>query len=338
MRTPFPSLTRCCRHSTSRRATRTRAPSSRNSRTIASSGAECDDAANLGVWKASANDAVGQSSALTPALSVPNQSSVAPPETAAEKAPTLEPNTGTDDSARVTRRPGKRQPPRPPQWWDTQAIALSPASLSTHIALPPLLAARIDRAIVAAALGTHVEEGDVDLDRLITVVAAGLPIQSVPRQAVTDTAARRASACRCGSGDGPVPQDINYLIERLRAIAPSDLLTIEPFLGCPSRGDDAVSSLRAGWAPPPRGTPVIVVTDLGIGGPLHGRDRATQEEWLVFARSVRLAGHPLIGFIPYEPRRWPSRLARTMTLLHWSERTRIGSVKRAMREASRVRL
>jgi hypothetical protein len=82
---------------------------------------------------------------------------------------------------------------------------------------------------------------------------------------------------------------------------------------------------------------VVVITDLGIGGPVLSDDRAPVTEWLAFARRVVASRHPLIAFVPYEARRWPPRLARTMTLLHWSERTTVGEVRRAIREAFRTR-
>jgi hypothetical protein len=172
---------------------------------------------------------------------------------------------------------------------------------------------------------------------LIERLAGGQPIDAVPRQLMQTLRRGARVLIDAGPGMDPYRQDITQLVERFQAIALSDLVKVEPFLGCPSRGADASGEPQPSWSPPPPGTPVVVVTDLGIGGPIRSRDRATPSEWLAYARVVRAAGHPLIGFIPYEPRRWPPRLARTMTLLHWSERTRIGAVKRAMREASRAR-
>jgi hypothetical protein len=293
---------------------------------------------NLGPWKASADAAVGHATAERSALSVPSQSSVASPDVDSPPPGALTVlDIPSEQTARVTRVFGERRTPRPPQWWETHEDIQAEPAAAAAIPVPPLLAPRIDRAIVAAALATYVEEGDVDVDLLIERVASGEAIETVPRQVVQTLRRGAQVLIDAGPGMDPYRQDVSRLIDRFKAIARSDLVMVEPFLGCPSRGDDGSDEAQSRWSPPPPGTPVVVVTDLGIGGPIRGRDRATPLEWLAFARSVRAAGHPLIGFVPYEPRRWPPRLARTMTLLHWSERTRIGTVKRAMREASRAR-
>ena len=76
------------------------------------------------------------------------------------------------------------------------------------------------------------------------------------------------------------------------------------------------------WQPPPRDTPIVMVTDLGIGGPVIAEDRTVNGRVAgVRAPRVGLSGCPLLALVPYEARRWPPSLARAMTLLHWSERT-----------------
>ena len=77
------------------------------------------------------------------------------------------------------------------------------------------------------------------------------------------------------------------------------------------------------------------VTDLGIGGPMLDRERPRTADWLAFARCALEAGHVLVAFVPYEATRWPRRLLRVMTLVHWSERTTVGAVRRALRDARR---
>jgi hypothetical protein len=75
------------------------------------------------------------------------------------------------------------------------------------------------------------------------------------------------------------------------------------------------------------------VTDLGIGGTALDDDHPTPGEWLQFAYQSRREGHLLLALVPYEATRWPPKLSRIMTLIHWSERTTVGAVRRAMRDA-----
>ncbi len=126
----------------------------------------------------------------------------------------------------------------------------------------------------------------------------------------------------------------NLLVRHLDDILGDDSLEVLSFAGCPSRGMGSGPRLTwRPWTSRRLGTPVVVVTDLGIGGPLMDPDRATVSEWLRFARRVREATCELIALVPYEAGRWPPVLARAMSVIHWSERTSVGSVRRARREA-----
>jgi len=87
------------------------------------------------------------------------------------------------------------------------------------------------------------------------------------------------------------------------------------------------------WRAARPGTPLVVVTDLGISGPAVNADRADVGEWLRFAQLVRESGSELIALVPFEAGRWPPALARAMTMIHWSERTNVGAVRRARHES-----
>jgi hypothetical protein len=144
----------------------------------------------------------------------------------------------------------------------------------------------------------------------------------------------------------PYRQDQMHLVDALDDILGDDQFAIYSFVGCPTRGilpspgNEKANRRRRDrrsvpWKPPAPGTPLLAVTDLGIGGPLLDDDRATVAEWVSFADRVHRAGFTLIGLVPYQALRWPPPIARAMTLLHWSERTTAGAFRRAMRDATR---
>jgi hypothetical protein len=212
-----------------------------------------------------------------------------------------------------------------------------------EIAEPPAPLSLFSRAqrrgILSAALSTYVDEGGIDLDTAIESLAALRPLTRVPRT-LTPTLRRGAQLLiDRGAGMDPFLADQDGLIRQLGDILSEHRLEILYFMECPTRGvADRLGGRRWPWRAPPGKIPVLLVTDLGIGGPLFAEDRATVREWLHFSQIARGLGHTPIGLVPYEARRWPPLLARAMALLHWSERTTAGEVRRATRDRLVCRL
>jgi len=280
---------------------------------------------NIGAMKPSTNDAVS-SSASSPGAGSRAQ---AVPETPGPD-PRAQPMTGID--ARRTKT--GTGPPPPPDWADLREETLPATSRGATQLPPPLFAPPRGRAILSTTLATVVNEGDVDLDRVVEQLADGQMLRQLPR--LPSLTLRRGVQLLVDRGPGidPFRGDIEGLSRHLDDILSDDRLEIASFAGCPSRGVGTGS--RQEWLPwksKGQGTPVVVVSDLGIGGPNSDPDRGTVGEWLRFARQVREAGCELIALVPYEAARWPPRLSRAMSVIHWSERTSVGSVRRARHEA-----
>jgi hypothetical protein len=200
--------------------------------------------------------------------------------------------------------------------------------------VPPLFGPPRGRAILSTTLATTVLEGEIDVERIVRDVSNGRPVRHLPRR--PSLTLRRGVQLLLDHGPGMDPYrfDRERLVHSLDAILSDDRLEVLDFVACPAR--NAGKGTRddwTAWKPPAAGTPVVVVTDLGIGGSALDDERASPAEWLEFAHHVRSKGCVLIGLIPYEAGRWPPALARAMTLIHWSERTTVGSVRRAMRDA-----
>jgi len=189
------------------------------------------------------------------------------------------------------------------------------------------------RGILSAALATYVNEGEIDLFVVIESLAALRPLTSLPRNPSRTLRRGVQLLIDRGVGMDPFLADQDGLIQQLDDILNDDRLEVLYFAECPTRGvSDRPAGPRRPWRAPPSRVPVLIVTDLGIGGPLLADDRASIREWLRFAQRVRTLGHRPIGLVPYEARRWPPLLARAMVLLHWSERTTARAVHRLTRE------
>ena len=224
-----------------------------------------------------------------------------------------------------------------PSWLDRPGDVLGPANA---VGEPPRKRALFDRlsrrGILSATLATLVAEGEPDIDEVVRIVGDGRPLQRVPRLPTATVRAGAQLLLDIGSGMDLFLEDQQQIVDALDDILADDRLEVFYFAGCPGRG--VGTGPRADWlpwTPPPRGVPVVVLTDLGIGGPVLDDDRAGPAEWLRFARHVRSEGHPLIALVPYEASRWPPALARDLVVVHWSERTTVGAVRRTIRHAWR---
>jgi hypothetical protein len=225
----------------------------------------------------------------------------------------------------------------PPEGLNESSKTLDTESEPSSVApTPPLFRRVVRRGILAATLSTLVPEGDLDTDRILRTICDGQPIERLPR--LPRATMRRGVQVlleRSPSMD-PFRQDQCDLVKALTDILTADRLEVLYFAASPFRGvgSGARSTWRE-WKPPPRGTPILAVTDLGIGGPMIEEDRPSPGEWLRFARRAEIAEHLLIALVPYEVVRWPPTLARAMPIIHWSERTTAGQIRRAIRDAER---
>ena len=285
-------------------------------------------APTVGVWQPS-------STSVAPRV-VPEQSTIATP-------PTLLPEPQQPITPRPAARRGRTvitpvqaesATPTVPGWLATAGRTLPPAVLDRDSVISePLFAGPTRRAILTAALSTLVHEGDIDVEGVVAMLTDARPLRHVPRLAMPTL--RRGTQVLVDTGPGldPYRSDVDQILEAFDDVLADDRMTVAFFNRCPLQGVSSPQGDLRSWEPPSSGTTVVVISDLGIGGPVLG-DRASVSEWLDFARAVRTSGHTLVGLVPYEARRWPPRLARAMVLLHWSERTTAGEVRRAMREAA----
>jgi hypothetical protein len=225
-----------------------------------------------------------------------------------------------------------------PEWWpELKPMAPSPPArlLTDDIAgsaPQPLLRPGWQRAIFAEIAATSFPEGEPDTRTMVDRVAALQPITEIPRRPVRSI--RRGLCCFVDHGDGmrPFSMDQDGVVQGLRMVVGRDALTVRPFRRTPmQRPVDDEESVQ----PPPRGQPLLVVTDLGIGRPRFSDDPATPAEWLRFAHEARRNSNRVIALVPYPPSRWPRLLRRSMAVLFWDPATSPRTVSAELRRRSR---
>ncbi|WP_327065451.1 hypothetical protein [Kitasatospora sp. NBC_01302] len=196
----------------------------------------------------------------------------------------------------------------------------------------PLLAPRSTSAVLQAALSRAAWEGELDIARTVHRLATGRPLAQVPRHGVPTLRFGVQVLVDLGLGMEPFHRDQQELIGQVRNTVGRERTEIRYFEHSPLRG--AGAGARLSWeeySPPPRGTRVLVLSDLGLGGPALDRHRSTPGEWQALAARLARAGCTAVGFIPYPPGRWPRWASEVMELVHWDRRTTVGRVGRRRR-------
>lgn len=268
-----------------------------------------------------------------------------PPPTPLPSPPPPPPSFATpppkEDSSQSRLEPSRREVELwlpPPEVAPLQQATAS-AGVPPEPAVEPLFRPNWTRAILSSALSTNGDDGPLDFDRIVEALGrAEIParLPRLPRPTTrrgVQLLVDKAEAMTLFAGDQALLQ------QAARNAIGSDNVKVLRFAGCPSRGvrANAGEDWRP-YAPPLPGTPVLLLTDLGIGRPMFADERADAREWLSFAAQVGRAGCPLVAFVPYAPRRWPRALRRAMTIVEWDRRTSAVTIRGLMGRAHQVRV
>jgi len=197
-------------------------------------------------------------------------------------------------------------------------------------ALPfrPLLPPRTAASVVAAAVRTWGPGSRIDERRTVDKLARGHPIREFPRRPRLSLNRGVQVLVDLGDALDPYGRDQQYVVDLVQRTVGPEATTVGSFENCPSRG--------VWMLPRPatlRGRPVLVLTDLGLGGPLVQPARASVAEWCRYARARARAGSPVIALVPYPLDRAYRAASRRIAVVPW-DRASISAVQNARRRAS----
>lgn len=204
--------------------------------------------------------------------------------------------------------------------------------------LEPLFFPRWMRGILSAGLATNSEIGEVDVNRVVKILASGKSVEELPL--LSSPTLTRGVQLLIDRSHGMMPfiRDQIRLHEEILDVVGSDRVKTLRFVGCPTRGaGDGPKDKWSTYSPPLTGAPVLLLTDLGIGKPSLSDERAGVNEWLEFAHLVRKAKCPLIAFVPYDESRWPPALKNHMSIIQWDRNTTAITVSNKLKWVREVR-
>jgi hypothetical protein len=225
-----------------------------------------------------------------------------------------------------------RRPEPPPELLRVPLLPEEPVP-AARVGLPlePLFNPRWSRHIVSGALSVRRPEGPLDVEAICRHVGRGEAFRQVPRRLWPTLRRRLHVLVDYGEGMEPYHRDQSQLLEALRKVVGLPRMKVFGFVGHPSRG--VGNGLVLDWQPyhwPESGTAVLLLSDLGLA-PIRVREgKVTVSEWVAFVRHLSLAGSPVLCITPHDPKRFPQRLRRWVTVIRWDRSTSPGKIRRLL--------
>lgn len=199
--------------------------------------------------------------------------------------------------------------------------------------LVPLFRPQWTRGILSTALATWADECFLDIEAVTEILAKCEEVERLPT--VASRTLGRGVQLLLDKSQAMMPfiRDEAWMLREIRNVVGADKVEVLRFVGSPVRGAGAGPKPWPAYQPPPPGTPVVVLSDLGICQPTLAADWADEDEWLTFAGLVHRASCPLIVLVPYKASRWPRTLTRMMTIVHWDRGTSVANVAALLKES-----
>ncbi len=229
--------------------------------------------------------------------------------------------------------PVDRLPPIAPRWSpDTRDDTVTPLRLtevdsSPPLAPVPLLSPLAGRFIVQELIISRRPGPVPDIDRLVEAMARGEIPQPIPWQESRTLARGAQVLVDYGEGMEPFAGDQRALVELVRRLAGEALVEVQTIHESPDPRDPVDP-----WTPPPPGTPVLALTDLGLAGRIEQRTPDLVAAWRSAASTLARRGSSLTVLTPYPPARYPTPLASAICLVRWDRPTTTAQARRVRRE------
>lgn len=247
----------------------------------------------------------------------------------AERLDTKEPIQPFDKSQEWTRLLSKLEPTKQSTtsddspWWNDSApifVSITPPPEPQR----PLLGRLQRRALLSIALSVDVNEGPVDIDRIVRTFSEGRPLRALPylkRRTLRyglEVLVDRAPWLE------PFFLEQTQILAYLKALLPTDRLRVQRCLGGPQEHKTQLSRLRQGprMVIHPR-APVLALSDLGLGFRYLSVPPPAVDVWADYAQKLTQRGRTLLALVPYERDRWHSPVGATVRALPWSDRTTV---------------
>jgi hypothetical protein len=216
-------------------------------------------------------------------------------------------------------------------WWLRVPALPRPSGPGTPAPIyEPLLAPRQAPAVLATLCSTMRPTGRIDIGPVVEHMARRRPIRRLPRHARPTLARGVRVSADAGEGLKAFLQDRQQVVSALKLLIGEALVEVGWFL------DDPLGESHPGKAPAP-GTPVLLLTDLGIGGGGARRRWPKPDHLRELSRQLAAQDSPVLALVPYPPDQWPPGLSNSIGMVFWDRRTTVSDVRAARRSPRMAR-
>lgn len=238
---------------------------------------------------------------------------------------------GSPVAALLQALPAQAMLDAPPPWMAPGAPALAKGPVLPRTPHDPLFNPASARALGAAVAAARVADGELDIPLLVERLASGEPPRSLPRRQVWTLRHGLQVLVDQGAGMQPWQPDVQQLLAQLARLLGAERLQVlgfdtEPLQGCWADGADQPGR----WPLPPAGTPVLLLSDLGISRPPGTLQRGSARRWQPFARAAAQADASVRLLVPFAPSRWPVGLPPAWRVLCWHRPATVAAVRRLL--------
>jgi hypothetical protein len=245
----------------------------------------------------------------------------------------------TDAPRRVKKTPellpalsSKRPNVGPPSWLtapESRTVLVdAPGNVSYRPPHEPLFAKHLGRNILATSASVARPVGEIDLEQVITKRVVRKPIEPIPllirpslRHGAHVLLDRRKTMM-------PFFMDQNQLAGHLRAVVGRESCRIFQFFHNPELLAPLGETETRKFSFPLPGTPILLVTDLGIADLPRDEVGVEPVDWIGFGQRAREVPCPVIAFVPYRNDRWPNELEHMFRIIHWDRATTVSELHR----------
>ncbi|SDM35464.1 hypothetical protein SAMN04487981_101247 [Streptomyces sp. cf386] len=218
--------------------------------------------------------------------------------------------------------------PRSPHRWTTPTLPRPRGRDQAGRRPPhlPLLAPRSTAALLTMVLSRVTHEGELDVERATEELAHARPLTAIPRLPLPTLRHGVQILADTSGAMEPFARDVEDVIGHIRALAGVAGTQVLRFADVPVRG--AGPGSRATWQrpyrPPRPGARVLILSDLGAGGPVLNPWRATEQEWRATIDTIRQRGCAPVALVPLPQRYWPRWARGLLPMLSWDRGTTVG--------------
>lgn len=212
-------------------------------------------------------------------------------------------------------------------WRDASLLDRAPErDQPVDLLLEPLLEPNTAGPVLEAVLATGGPGDEIDIEALVDTIARHRLIEEIPLK--TRPSLFRGVHVLVDIAEPMMlfALDQREVVDRLRALIGAWNVRVERFAGhiASGCGPGSVATWKA-FEPPPHGTPVLLLSDLGLG---TDPDDVAQE-WIDLADTLSRRSSQLVALVPYESGRWDalsSELRRSVGLVTWDRSTSVSDV------------